>query len=215
MHSKDQEYFSQFSAPVMELIHSDHYININATIPFFGPMLYFLVRALRCEKVLEIGTAEGYTSYYLANAIKDNAIRFGYNDSMFYGLDIVKTEFVKENLDKLNLPNTIITLDSINLTSETFKDIQFDLIFQDGAHDKEHILHELKVLWPQLKGNGRGYWIMHDTRGPGEEGYNKFLEYIKQEKIDVQHINLDDDVYGLGIFRKMEGFDYTKTFWVS
>lgn len=202
-HPKDVEYFKQYPAPLMELVHSAHFININATITFFGPMLYFLIRAFKSEKVLELGHAEGYTAWYMANAINDNATRFGYNSSMYYGVDIVKTEEVKMVLTKACLSNTIINLDTINITDETFKDIQFDLIFQDGAHNPEHVLHEFKTLWPQLKGNGLGYWLSHDTRGPAEEGYKAILEYIKQENLNIQHVNLDDDIYGLGIFRKM------------
>lgn len=212
-HEKDIEEFTLYPAPLMELIHSNHFTNINSTIAFFGPMLYFLTRSLLCEKVLEIGSAEGYTAHYLAHAINDNAIRHNYNNAMYYGLDILQTEKVKECLDKEKLPNTLINIDSINLTEDTFKDIKFDMIFQDGAHDKEHVIHEIKTLWPQLKGNGNGYWIFHDTRGPAEQGYKGTLEYFKEKNIDFQHINLDDNIYGLGIFRNMEGFNYSSSFW--
>jgi hypothetical protein len=202
-HPKDVEYFSKFHAPLMELMHSTHFTNINHTIPFFGPMLYFLIRALRCEKVLEIGHAEGYSAYYIAHAINDNALRFQYRNAMYYGIDIVQTDKVRENLKTCGLPAEIINMDSLTITPETFKDIKFDLIFQDGAHDAQHVLHEFKTLWPQLKGNSLGHWLAHDTRGPAEEGYKLILEYIKQENINIQHINLDDDIYGLGIFTKV------------
>ena len=214
-HPKDIEEFTQHPAPLMELIHSSHFTNINATIAYFGPMLYFLTRAFLCQKVLEIGHAEGYTAHYLAHAVNDNSLRHNYTEAMYYGIDIIQTEKVKECLDKEGLPNTLINMDSINLTPETFKDIKFDLIFQDGAHDTKHVIHEIDTLWPQLKGNGKGYWVSHDTRGPAEKGYKKIMEYLEQEKIDFQHINLDDGIYGLGIFRKMENFDYSKTFWVE
>ncbi len=187
-HEKDIEYFTQYKAPIMELLQSTHFININATIPFFGPMLYFLIRALRCEKVLEIGHAEGYTSYYMANAVNDNAIRFGYSEPMYYGVDIIKSEEVSRNLSVCGLPNTILNLDTIKLDSDTFKDIKFDLIFQDGPHDTEHVLYELGVLYPQLKGEGKGYWIFHDSRGPAEDAWKKLKELIKQGNYNFEYV---------------------------
>ena len=154
-HPKDIEYFTEYPALLMELIHSSHFTNINSTITYFGPMLYFIVRALGCEQVLEIGHAEGYTSHYLAHAVKDNATRFGMKGNRYYGIDIAQTEKTRNALEKEGLPVTILNIDSIKLTPDTLKDIKFDLIFQDGAHDTEHILHELDILYPA--DNRKGY----------------------------------------------------------
>jgi len=211
-HPKDQEYFKEYPAPVMEKMHAGHWTNINSTITYFGPMLYFITRALGCEQVLEIGHAEGYTSYYLAHAVKDNAIRFGMKGNMYYGMDIVQTELMREKMAKEGLPATIINMDSIKLTSETFKDITFDLIFQDGAHDTEHVLHEIDVLYPQLKGEGKGYLIFHDCYGPSEDGFKKLQELIKQGKYNLEFVRIFS-VYGIAIMRKMDGFDDKKYYW--
>jgi len=210
-HPKDVEYFTEFPAPLMSLMHSAHFTNINSTIAFFGPMLYFLTRAFRCEKVLEIGFAQGYSSWYLANAVNDNATRFQYKNSMYYGIDIKDNEPFREVMKLNKLPHNLTLMDSINLTPDTFKDIQFDLIFQDGCHDTEHVMHELATLWPQLKGAGKGYWIFHDCFGPSEEAFNKLIPLLKEE--NVEWIRLDDDVYGMAILRKMEGYDYNNKHW--
>ena len=212
-HPKDIEYFKEYPAPLMELFHSAHFTNINATDSFFGCMLYFLIRAFRCQKVLEIGSAEGYSAWYMANGVRDNSIRHNFKDVMYYGIDIIKIAEVEKILTDHCLPNTMLPIDTITLGKEVFEDTKFDLVFQDGCHEATHVFHEFKTLWPLLKGNGLGYWIMHDTRGPAEEGYKRILEYIKQENIDIQHINLDEGIYGLGMFRKMEGFDYSKKLW--
>jgi protein-L-isoaspartate O-methyltransferase len=210
-HPKDIEAFTDHPAPIMELIHSSHFTNINATDAYFGPMLYFLTRAFLCEKVLEIGTAEGYTSHYLAHAVNDNARRHEYKNAMFYGIDLVKTDFVREMLDKEKLPNTIIKMDSLDLTMETFKDIKFDLVFQDGCHDGSHVIHEFLTLWPQLREKGKGYWIFHDCYGPAEEAFMELISYLKND--NIEWIRLDDNIYGLAILRKMEGYDYERRHW--
>jgi len=211
-HERDVEYFTQFPAPLWELLQSTHFTNVNSTLPYFGPMIYFLIRALGCEHVLELGHAEGYTSYYMAHAIKDNAIRFQMAGNMYYGIDIAQTEKTRQKLTDAGLPNTLINLDSIELTPDTFKGQRFDLIFQDGAHDTKHILHEFKTMWPQLKKGGKGYWIMHDIQGPGEEGYKIIRDKILSKEVNAEFVALDC-VYGLGIIRKLDGFDYNAVNW--
>jgi predicted O-methyltransferase YrrM len=206
-HPKDIEYFKEFPSPLMELIHSAHFTNINSTITFFGPLLYFFARAIEAHKILEIGHAECYTGWYLANAVKDNGIRYQVTNGQYYGIDIAQSELAKERLT--GLPATILNLDSAKLTQDTFKDITFDLIFQDGAHDTEHVLYELETLYPQLKGEGQGYFIMHDIFGPSEEAYHKVLKM----NYNFQHCAIWSSAYGLGIFRKMDGYDYEKRYW--
>ena len=208
-HPKDAKYFKDFPAPIMENLHSRHFININATLAYLGgPLLYFLVRALHCEKVLEIGTSLGYSSYYLASAVEDNRVRHSLKNAMFWGIDIMSTDFVKKNLDKKGLPNTILNMDTKGLTSETFKGVEFDLIFQDGCHQEEYVLHEMEVLYPQLKSNG--YWLFHDAAGPSEKAWHKI---IKNPKYKFDSVRLMDNIYGMGILHKIEGLDPEKMYW--
>lgn len=212
-HPLDIEYFNDFKAPIMELIHSPHFTNLNSTIPYFGPMMYFLVRQFGCEQVLEIGIAQGYTSWYLCHGVKDNMTRFNMQGNMYYGVDIIdRSEAVKPHLDAANLPNTILQMDSIDITPDTFKEVRFDMIFQDGGHDTEHVVHEFKTLWPQLKPDC--YWLAHDTMGPAEEGCRELRRMIKEKSIPVEYIQLGG-MYGLMIIRKLEGVDPEKRYWVE
>lgn len=211
-HPKDVEYFSQYPAPLMEMMHAQHFTNINATITFFGPMLYFLLREIGAEQILEIGHAEGYTAFYLANAVRDNAVRYGMKGNKYYGIDIIQTEKVREALEAEGLPVDIRELDSIKLTPETFKEIEFDVIFQDGPHDTEHVLYEMKTMYPQLKGEGKGYWIFHDCFGPAEEGFQEVMKLIKAGVYDFEFIRFFTP-YGLAILRKMEGWKEDKRYW--
>lgn len=213
-HEKDIEYFKEFKSPIMENIHRLHFTNINSTIFFGGPFLYFFARFIEAHKILEIGTAEGYTSFYLANAVKDNGIRYQVTDGMFYGIDICQVEKTQTKLNECNLPATIINMDSIKLDRNTFKDNYFDLIFQDGAHDEEHVLHEIDVLYPSLKGDGHGYLIMHDVYGPSEEAFHKLLPLL-QSKYNFEWCRIWSSAYGLCILRKMDGYDPEKRYWTT
>lgn len=200
-HPKDIEYFGKYPAPIMEALHANHFTNVNATITFFGPMMYFLARAICAEKILEIGHAEGYTAFYLANAVKDNGVRFNSSDKCrYYGIDIAKTEETRENLEKKGLLVTIINKDSLTLTPEDFKDLTFDIIFQDGCHDSEHILHELKVLYPKLRKGG--FWLFHDCCEPAKDSFEELEGLIGSGVYDFEYVQIPE-IHGLAILRKL------------
>lgn len=210
-HERDLEYFGEYKAPIMQAVQELHHTNINSTISFFGPMMYFLLRDIGAEQVLEIGHAEGYTAHYLAHAVKDNATRFGMAGNKYHGIDIVQTEKVRAALEGQGLPVDVRELDSMLLTPETFGKT-FDVIFQDGCHDIEHVVHEFRAMWPALKGEGKGYWIMHDVFGPAEEGARIIKALVDVGEFNCEYLRIFS-VYGLGIFRKMDGWDPEKRHW--
>lgn len=207
-HPKDIEYFKEFPAPLMENIHRMHFVNVNSTITFFSPLFYFFARAVEAHRILEIGTAEGYSSFYWAHAIKDNGIRYNVSDGEFIGIDIVQTESTQEKLLAEHLPVKIYNMDSMTLKTNSFGDRFFDVIMQDGAHDTEHVLYELEVLYPQLKPNG--YWIFHDSAGPAEEAWHKI---IKDDRYKFEYIRFITP-YGMSMMRKIEGVDSEKRYWI-
>lgn len=211
-HPKDIEYFQEFPAPIAENHHRMHFTLVNSTIPFFSPMLYYFARQTGAEQVLEIGTAEGFTSFHLASAVKDNATRFGMAGNHFFGIDIVQTDSTREKLEKEGLPVTILNMDSMTLTSETFKNIIFDIIYIDGNHDDEHVVYEFETMWPQLKDKGNGYMIFHDAEGPAWSGCKKIRQLLKERNEPHEVINFGG-MYGLMIIRKMENFDYDNNPW--
>jgi len=199
-HPKDVEYFNDYPAPLMELLHSAHKTYINSTITFFGPMLYFLARALCWQHVAELGHAEGYTAWYLANAVKDNGIRFGTTNVSYTGIDIIQTESTQKLLE--GLPAQCLKIDSMTLTQDTFNDKTFDMIFQDGCHDTQHILHEMHALYPRLRKDGKGYWIMHDTVDPGQEGWEVVKKLIETGVYKFEYVNLPE-IHGMAILRRL------------
>jgi hypothetical protein len=211
LHVKDQEYLDEYPSQVVEMACRMHFTNINHTIPWFGPMLYWLARANGATRILEIGHAEGYTARYLAQAVKDNAIRWGVTDGMYWGIDIIQKENVEKGLDSLYLPHTIIECDTINLTSEMcdrwFGDKPIDIIFQDGCHDAANVVHEADILYDYLSSAGRGYWIAHDCDSFAREGYD---DIIANPAYNWECCRLFDNVNGLAIMRKMDRYDHEK-----
>ena len=80
--------------------------------------------------------------------IKDIQLIFlDYNMGLMNGFEF--SEKVRNNLTECDLPNTVVELDSLELTPETFGK-KFDLIFQDGNHDTKHVLAEMESMYPSV-----------------------------------------------------------------
>jgi len=197
--------FQASPAPIWESVMRDHPGFINHTCPYLGPMLYWISRIVGAFNTLEIGVAQGYSSYFLASGVKDNGVR--YNQSgMYYGCDVVdRSEFLNP-LIEMGLPVTHLIRDSILLTADDFDNRPLDLIFQDGFHNTDHCLQELELFYPMLKGKGAGYIVIHDVYGPCEEYCNAIVKDPRYEFEFIRFLT----AYGFAILRKMEGYDDRK-----
>ena len=105
-----------------------------------GKSIYVLIRALKPEKILEIGNFKGKSSNHILEAVDKN--RFG---------KVVLLD-IEERLEYDKLHNNDfyrVIDDSLNYLS---KPIDFDLIIQDGDHRYEHVKKEISLI---LKNNIR------------------------------------------------------------
>lgn len=207
LHPKDVELFAEHPDPIHEAMMRDHPGCVNGTLPYYAPLIHFLIKASTGVNALEIGVAQGYTSYFMATAIHYNNRRFNMNGK-YIGIDIGdKSEFFDE-MRRRGLPVEFMHMDSLDAIPR-IKDIEFDVIFQDGYHNTRHCLMELELLYPKLKGNGDGYLVMHDVYAYCEEYYKLATTDPRYEWESVRFLNN----YGLAICRKMEGYDHSKVFW--
>ena len=198
---EDDKMFQTHPAPIWESVMRDHPGYINHTCPYLGPMLYWITRIVGALNVLEIGVAQGYSSYFLASGVRDNENRF-IQSGMYYGCDnIDRFEFLNP-LIEMGLPVTHLITDSVLLTPRDFDFKSLDLIFQDGFHNTDHCLKELELFYPMLKGLGAGYLIVHDAYGPCEEYCNIILA---DKRYEFEHVRFLTG-YGFAILRKMEGY---------
>lgn len=202
LHEADQKEFDQYPAPLWERVMRFHPMHINHTLPFYGPMLYWIIRAATCENVVEIGVAEGYSSFFMASAIADNNTRYG-TQGRYYGIDIcIRPTYIDPILDR-GLPATFIEANSLDITRDMLCDKPIDLIFQDGCHDLDHCLKELELYYPWVKDKGDGYIIMHDVHYLCEQYFDIIRKDSRYNFEFVRFINN----YGLAICRKMDGYD--------
>ena len=87
---------------------SNHFLNeVNATLPYYSLLMYTWIIAHQHKNILEVGIAEGYSSYYFAYAAK-------MNEGMYYGIDNNPgcCKKVDEELTKADFPHKIICADT-------------------------------------------------------------------------------------------------------
>ena len=209
----DLGYFDLFPAPIYEaMCRINPAENINATTPFYGPLLYVLARINGAHRALEVGVAEGWSSGFLAWAIKDNNIRYGMG-GRFYGIDIGDKRHIQKQHEALGLPSTFIEdpKGSVHWL-ENQKEIEpesLDIVFIDGLHYGPYVEREVELVYPFLKGDGQGLCCLHDVYSTAEKAWPLIKNNPKYQWESMRFMNN----YGFGILRKMDGTDSNKVHW--
>jgi hypothetical protein len=207
-------YFKEYPAPIYEeTTRLSPASVINSTTPYYGPLLYWLARCTGAHHALEIGVAQFWTGGFIAHGVKDNNTRYGANGK-YYGMDIQDKAEFKANADELQLPVEFIihpagSVDYLEKNVNQWPDGFFNFIYIDGYHNTEYVQREVELLYPKLAGNGAGYMIHHDIYSYCEELWGLV---VKDPRYQWEHVRFLDN-YGLGILRKMEGYDHSKVFW--
>jgi len=206
LHEIDKTEFDKYPAPLWEAWMKIHPGHINHTLPHYGPMFYFMMRSMTTEIAVEIGVAEGYTSFFMASAIKDNSLRYGFK-GQYIGIDINIRDCYIDKIKELELPAQFLEMNSLDIDTSIFKK-PIDFIFQDGCHDYDHCMKELELFYPLLKGGGEGYIVMHDVHYVCEEYFHTIK---KDPRYNFEYVRFINN-YGLAICRKMDGYNPDKKF---
>lgn len=225
----DLGYFDWYKAPMWEAMTKLNPCEmINSTTPHYGPLLYTMGRAIPAFNVLEIGVAEGWSSGFMAWAVKENNTRHGMT-GRYYGLDIGDKQHLQKMHEEAGLDSTFIQhlagsvdfLEHRELWPEDWRSGDnrgfFDLVFIDGLHQADYVRREIELIYPLLKGNGYGYLCNHDVYAFMEGLWPEIVAQTAQDSEGVlrprwEHIRFLEN-YGFGIMRKMEGYDHKKVFW--
>jgi predicted O-methyltransferase YrrM len=201
----DLGYFDIYGpAPMMEAMAKlSPSPQINSTTTHYGPFLYGLGKLINMTNCLEIGLATGWSSGFMAWAVKENS-----DHGVYYGIDIgPKVDLINE-CRNMGLPVGLIAEPSAEwLEKKTglFLPESLDLVFDDGWHNTQYVIREVEAIYPLLKKNG--YLIMHDVYATCEEVYSIV---VNDPRYKWEHLRLLP-CYGLGILRKMEGKEETIT----
>ena len=167
-------------------------------------LLYGLVRSLKPEVVVEIGSARGKSACYLGMALKENGsgqlyaidphTRTNWNDA-----DSVDTfDSINQNLDRLKLRDFVRIVRATSEDAARGWSLPIDLIFIDGDHSYEGVKRDWELFSPFVRPFGGV--IFHDTLWDlnpdprfyrADMGVPRFVEELRRQGYPV--ITLDRD----------------------
>ena len=130
-----------FRAPIEDVwaavTESDRLARFRNVEPETAELLGVLVRAARARRVLELGTSNGYSTIWLADAVEATG---GTLTSV--EIDPARTALARANLDRAGLAAELVTGDAAE-TLRASADGCFDLVFLDAEKDDYETLFRL------------------------------------------------------------------------
>jgi len=166
--------------------------------------LYNLVRNLKPECIVEIGTGEGVSTMAIAQAIRDTQ-RFDDNQ---YQCDFNTCDInpdVQGVGEHCVAPVRFHIMPSDYLATIWDRPIQF--LFIDGCHEYQQVLRDYRNFWRWIPING--FVLFHDTYPPSEEYMSKeyswdtykiLTDLRKQSSVEMVTLPFS---FGLTICRKL------------
>ena len=164
---------------------------------------YDLVKNIRPETLVELGSHRGHSTFSFAQAVKDNKLNTkihaidswegdkhagNYGEEIFLGFKNLSNKFYK-NID-------IITHKMLfdNAVKE-FEDNSIDILHIDGLHTYEAVKHDFKTWLPKVK-KDTGIIMFHDIAEKRKDfGVYRLWDELKRKysNIEFQHS------HGLGV----------------
>ena len=129
---------------------------------------YLKDKKFEYKHILEIGVREGW-SHMMWYEFFPNAIIYGIDDYSEPGC-IKKEEIENDRIKILVADQT--DEEKIN---EFLKDVELDMIIDDGSHMGFHQQKSFRFLFPKLKNNG--YYIIEDLRVSGLRKFREFDDF--------------------------------------
>jgi len=145
------DYLYRIAAPRDTLLERmEEYADSHA-IPIIGPLvgrlLYNLAKASQSRKILEIGTAIGYSGIWLARAVAPQK-----GSVTTIDMDPERVKIAKKNISEAGLERTVRVIEGNALkVLPTLKE-EFDMIFLDS--DKDVYPDAFKMSVPMLRKGG-------------------------------------------------------------
>ncbi|MCB0261542.1 MAG: class I SAM-dependent methyltransferase [Calditrichaeota bacterium] len=161
---------------------------------FWTGLLFHLVRNLKPENCLELGSCVGISAAYIAAALELNEAG---KLLTIEGAEPLAT-IASNNLQKLQLPKVKVVNESfqngLNTILENCK--QLDFVFLDGHHDGEATLKYFGQLYPLLSGNS--VMVFDDIRW-SKNMLDAWKNLVTDERI---YLSLDLGMMGICIPQK-------------
>jgi len=156
-------------------------------------IIYGLIRWLRPQSALEVGSFHGFITAVMAKAIEDN-----FNDGVMYAIDDfslgTSAAILHNNLLNLGLAHVVAIIDG---DSQKVEWPPCDFAFIDGDHSYTGVLADVEKAISM----GVNCFVLHDTQSWW--GVNDFIKkaieggYVWSHQFDLIHVGFDE---GLAVF---------------
>ncbi|RPH34071.1 MAG: SAM-dependent methyltransferase [Bacteroidales bacterium] len=162
-----------------------------ATPPYMGQLLYRLVKYLKPQSIIELGTSAGFGAMYLARGDLNTSVTTIEGDTML--AKIASENFNKLGIGNVTLINGEFELELPKILANTEK---IGLIFIDGDHSEEATLRYFKLC--SEKANHDSLILIDDIRW--SQGMENAWNTISQN----ENVSISIDLFncGLAFFRK-------------
>lgn len=169
--------------------------------------LYFLIREVKPEIIIETGVHRGVSSLFILQALHDN------NKGKLFSIDLPLAEYVTDSKisTKSILPTKkigvcvpkhlqdkwdLILGDSKKELPKILKKIDsLDVFLHDSKHTYEHMTWEYKTIWPYLKLNG--VLVSDDTNW--NESFKDFCSQMNLEYLDIKRNKASNEKFSISI----------------
>lgn len=204
------------SRQLVERYDGDEGHNLNKTQYFlgFGLIHYALVRNLRPEHILCVGSRKGFVPATLSLACKDNGkghvdfVDAGYDESdsgkNWSGIGFWKKVNAVKHFSKIHVQDYITTyVMTTKQYAKRFSKKRYQYIYIDGDHSYTGVKSDYTLFWKVL--DSGGFMVFHDivARGTLDDGLFGVWKFWKE--IDPAHaivFSFPKDS-GLGIIQKI------------
>jgi len=148
-----------FPHPILEEAWKEGKYLSGSTEPWTQQLIAALAKSIEATRILETGTFLGYTTLWLAVALKK---QLG-EDGFILSIENDKARARKaEDLLRKFKPTFVIQADIIDFLQDTIQ--TYDFAFLDDNHEAGHVDKEIELLKPKMKKGG--LICVHDVMGP-------------------------------------------------
>jgi len=161
-------------------------------------LLYFLVKIQSPKNILEIGTSNGYSTFWLSLAAENSNAE----------IDTIEADEKRFKLAKENLHNRKNIIQHFGLAEEIIPELkkEFDFVFIDA--NKTDYISYLKMLKNKLAGQAV---IVADNIISHRDSVQEYLDFINENPLfETVTLKIDSGLE-ISIFRKDESIIINKT----
>lgn len=153
--------------------------------PENGEFLSILIRAIQAQNVLEVGTSNGYSTIWLAGALKETGGKL-----ISLELDIDRAAQAQIHLQEVELEDVVDLRIGNALTEIPKCDVLFDLVFLDAQ--KDEYLRYLELSLPNIRPGGI---IVADDTVTMRDEMTDYVEFVfNTPLLNSVDIPLDDGI---------------------